>query len=162
MGTEELVNIDALVRDAFSAALASGKVVDRREIVQALMRQHPHVHGDDAALAKASMRFAFDVKARAHTREHRAGDDADGEVEEQELLPGFERVLKHYPMKRNGAVVLVPAALMTIDDWRAQEKMRYAFARGNEAHARECRRIVDMLEAAGVETLGELDAKAAE
>lgn len=118
--------------------LSAGYPVNPAWVVTELLAKHDKIEGDDVEFyrvcaSKELYRIVSGAVGRYNPR---------GKTDEQLTLPGWKRLVKAYPIERNGDTVLVPIDKCTDAELQAHAASLDEMARGCRAHAAELRQYL--------------------
>jgi hypothetical protein len=116
--------------------LAAEGVAPKSWIVKEMIDRHPGIGGDDSDWYRICAFVAIDSVVRGVLQRHRA-QEAELDIDRQEVLPGFKRLQRRYSIERDGEQTVVELERMTVIEGRAKAHELREMAKGCLAHAEE-------------------------
>lgn len=119
----------------------NGAELHKDWLIQAVLKDHTAVHGDDSDMAICCMRDTVSNKVRAYFNKIKASADLDPQM----LLPGFKHLQKRYSIERKKQRVIVEIHNMTFDELTEKADEYYAMSKGAAEHGDEIIRYRDAI-----------------
>jgi hypothetical protein len=138
-----MINEDSIyttIRKFVSDKIDAGIGVRHDWVATEFMMLHCRIDGDDAEIYRYCTRLKVQEFARKCIAKYGANEAAV--VDEQTLLPGFERLQRAYPVERDGHHITIPIHQCTNEELMARATEYDEMAKGCRIHAKEIRAYV--------------------
>lgn len=138
-----MINEDSIytaVRKFVSDKIDAGLAVRHDWIAAEFMGVHCNIDGADAEIYRYCTRLQIQRIATKCIGKYEANEAIA--VDEQILLPGFDRLQRAYPVERDGHRITVPIYQLTDDELLTRAAEYDEMARGCRVHAKEIRAYV--------------------
>jgi hypothetical protein len=135
-----LADLNAEIETVIAEYMAAGAIIHRGWAVQTVLSKHPlpPFNGDDFTILCRQQ--AVSEAVTRIVRRFKEDNETPERLSHQGTLPGYDRLLTHYPIVRKGDLLLVPIASMTDAEIDTKAAQYDAMAAGVAAHADELRR----------------------
>ena len=130
------------IRTAAEGMLAEGRVVSPTWLTNRIVQNHQDLSGTDALWATTRSYEAVRAAVGKYIRSQRLGE-GDADADRQTVLPGYERLQRHYSVDRDGEQALVPLELLTRSEALSKLQELERMRAGLEIHLNEFRRWFD-------------------
>ncbi len=137
MKVQDLINeITAVIE----ARIAADEPVGATWVTHEVVSRHSQPEHADSGWYTLCAYEAVRGAVRTVARNFRRKSEEDAGADEQQILPGFERVQKAYLVERDGEQRFVPTASLTDEEIDAKSDQLECIGEGCFQHAKELRR----------------------